>query len=599
MNPDRPIYSSASHDTSSVRPRNRRLISYGDENDSVLHDAGPSNSWSRSNSQSPFPSRGVSPIPGTHPSRQPSSTTKAGSITSSDGSAWRRNDNEQSNASSGLGLWESWSSLQGIASTLLGSNAQQSTKLKSGDALGSAVWRKPGKGLNTGPPNPQWGPDIAAGQKYSTGSKEERQAMVQAKKRETLLLADETQFCPSSASHKRRDSNLRLSNSATTTDQDGDAFVYVHQVRPQDTLAGVMIRYQCQPAVFRKVNRLWPNDNIQIREHVFLPVEACSVKGRKVDAAIDSTLNHDISNSSVPQQAHHNSNNLFSLDTNNSSPSLTSNQNPDLDPEYKHEYFVSIPGIPESIEIARIPRRTLGFFPPSRRKSQTLSDPDFSYSDSPKTSFDITSSRLNPLSLNTSPSPSRNRARPPNRPHRSNSASYWADRLKGPGGVGTLRGSGPGWPANPGPAEDSLNKMFAHHLPNVAPRDSFDSVHSATSSTGTGLENVGGVIEGWVRKVGTRIAGGLEPAEAYRRQMGGRMGDLIELESSGEGGILDGSALPSQVDGSGARRGSGDFSINTNPGTAATVTATEEEVLLRERFPPRGRMVDAQTSRRL
>lgn len=142
--------------------------------------------------------------------------------------------------------------------------------------------------------------------------------------------------------------------------------------------------------------------------------------------------------------------------------------------------------------------------------------------------------------------------------------------------------------------------MFAHHLPNVAPRESFDSVCSASSSTATGLENVGGVIEGWVRKVGTRIAGGLEPTEAYRRQAG-RMGDLIELESSedhgGDGLDASASVLASQVDGSGSRGRSRDVFTSPNPGTDVMVTATEEEVLLRERFPPRGRMVDARTRR--
>jgi hypothetical protein len=178
----------------------------------------------------------------------------------------------------------------------------------------------------------------------------------------------------------------------------------------------------------------------------------------------------------------------------------------------------------------------------------------------------------------------------------------------------------------PGPAEDSLNKMFAHHLPNVAPRESFDSVHSTSS---TGLENVGGVIEGWVRKVGTRITGVVGSEEAYRQQGRGRlrMGDLIELESSGDtvedwdrdqigfgagvgqghhegvlgGGGVGGGAFGGPATGSG--RSSRDLVKRRESAHAATgsgsggVTATEE-ALLRERFPPRGRMVDAQTKGR-
>ncbi len=414
--------------------------------------------------------------------------------------------------------------------------------------------------------------------------------MVQAKKREALLLAEVNEFPNTSAAHKRRDSDLRVSSSATSAEQDGDALVYVHRVKPQDTLAGVMIRYQCQPAMFRKVNGLWPNDNIQIREHVFLPIEACAVRGRKIDAEA-SIVNNDVSTSTPAEQLKHNFSRYCDLRTDKLSPSLSNP--PDLDSEYKHEYFVTFPGRTENVEIARMPRRTLGFFPPSRRKSQTLPETDL-YTDSPKTSLDI-ASRHNSISLNSSPSRDR-----PNRPHRSGSGSYFVDRLKGPGGIGTLRGCGPGGVVNPGPADDSLNKMFAHHLPNVAPRQSFDSVHSASS---TGLENVGGVIEGWVRKVGTRIAGSMEPGEAYRQQ--GRMGDLIELESSDpiedersglgqhDEGVLGAGA--DAFDGPASGRSSRD--ILKGRGTATTDVTATEEALLRERFPPRGRTVDAQTNK--
>jgi LysM repeat protein len=595
MNPVRSNYPSASSE-SSIRPRNRRLISYGDDGDVTLGDAATSTSSSQPTSRPPFPSRGVSPIPGAHPSRQSYSTANAGHVMSN-GIGSGRNGREHINSSSGLGLWESWSSIQSIASTLLGSDAQQGTKGKSSGTVNPSTWRKAAKFPRLWSPTPQWGPETASEQKYTAGSKEERRAMVQDKKREALLLADVNGLANSSTLHKRRDSDLRLCDSATSVEQDGDALVYVHKVKPQDTLAGVMIRYQCQPAVFRKVNRLWPNDRIQIREHVFLPVEACALRGRRVEVD-KSRPDHDLSNSTAAEQCNHISSNQIDPKPDYESSYISSNTNPDHDPEYKHEYFVSIPGIPENVEIARIPRRTLGFFPPSRRKSQTYSETDL-YSDSPKTSLDLTT-RLNSISLNASPS--RNRT---NRPHRSGSGSYFVDRLKGPGGVGTLRGSGPGGVTAPGPAEDSLNKIFAHHLPNVAPRESFDSVRSASSS---GLENVGGVIEGWVRKVGTRIAGSMEPAEAWRQHGGSRMGDLIELESSGDtaedaaDGVGHGTGqqgnenVIAAFDGPASGRNSRDL-LKGKSTTTAGVTATEE-ALLRERFPPRGRMVDAQTNRR-
>ncbi|ERF74795.1 hypothetical protein EPUS_03179 [Endocarpon pusillum Z07020] len=619
MNPDGSTYTSTSPKDCSIRPRNnRRLISFDDHDGSTLQDAGSSAPWSQPKFTSPFPSRGVSPIPGAHPSRPLPAAADPRSIAPSNYDSGKTGRG-QTSAASGLGLWESWSSIQSIASTLLGSDAQQPPKGKGGGTFNASVRRKFGNASGVGATTPQWGPETSTGQTHIAGSKEERQAMVQAKKRETLLLADANGLSGLYTPHKRRDSNLRLPDTATPAEYDGDALVYVHKVKPQDTLAGVMIRYQCQPAVFRKVNRLWPNDNIQIRDHVFLPVEACAIRGRRIDTK-ESVPDHNIPTCVGPNQSKNNSNNHFHLPADDTSPSLTPNTNSDLDPEYKHEYFVSLPNIPESIEIARIPRRTLGFFPPSRRKSQTLSDLD-PYSDTPKTSLDM-NSRLNSLSLSTSPS--RNR---PNRSQRSNSrsntSSYWADRLKGPGGVGPLRSSGPGL-AGPGPAEDSLNKMFAHHLPNVAPRESFDSVRSTGSSATAGLENVGGVIEGWVRKVGSKITGNPEPEEVYRRLGGGAgsggrngMGDLIELEdSSGDTvmeehhmGVLGASTCASvpAFDGPASRPGSGwnsrDLLTLKGKGSAgvgvtasATASAIEEEALLRERFPPRGRMVDAQTN---
>ncbi len=605
MNPDKSTYTSTGPRNPSIRPRNnRRLISYDDADGSTLQDAGSLTS------SSPFPSRRVSPIPGTHPLRPlPSAANTRSAAPSIDSSG--KNGRGQTIATSGLGLWESWSSLQSIASTLLGSDPQQTTKGKGGGTFHHSVRRKSGNPSGVGLTTAQWGPETSTGQTHIAGSKEERQAMVQAKKRETLLLADANGLSSLRASHKRRDSNLRLSDSASPPEHDGDALVYVHKVKPQDTLAGVMIRYQCQPAVFRKVNRLWPNDNIQIRDHVFLPVEACAIRGRRIDKNHSGTV-HDISTCAAPDQSKSNSSNHFHLPTDETSPSITPNTNSDLEPEYKHEYFVSLPNIPESIAIARIPRRTLGFFPPSRRKSQTLSDVD-PYSDTPKTSLDI-SSRFDSLSL--SASPSRNR---PNRPQRSNSksnsSSYWADRLKGPGGVGTLRSSGPGGTVGPGPADDSLNKMFAHHLPNVAPRESFDSVRSTASSATAGLENVGGVIEGWVRKVGSKITGTPEPEEVYRMLAGGaggasemRMGDLIELEDNGEtgedssvfgqheGAGVSG-ACASAFDGSGSERNSRDLLNMKGKDKGSTgIGVPEEEALLRERFPPRGKTVDAQTN---
>jgi hypothetical protein len=97
------------------------------------------------------------------------------------------------------------------------------------------------------------------------------------------------------------------------------------------------------------------------------------------------------------------------------------------------------------------------------------------------------------------------------------------------------------------------------------------------------------------------LTGAVEPAEAYRQRGTGRgrgwMGDLIELESSSdtvEDQPREHEGILGAVDGPVSARSSRDLKMKGKANAGANVTATEE-ALLRERFPPRGRMVDAQT----
>lgn len=115
---------------------------------------------------------------------------------------------------------------------------------------------------------------------------------------------------------------------------------------------------------------------------------------------------------------------------------------------------------------------------------------------------------------------------------------------------------------SPGPAQDSLNKMFAAHLPSMAPppgqeyftpwAPSLLDAGPGTSSQyggsgavtplggpGLDLQEIGGAIEGWVRKVGTQAQKLLSepgtPGQGKRSAVpvigavGGDLGDLIEL----------------------------------------------------------------------
>ena len=114
---------------------------------------------------------------------------------------------------------------------------------------------------------------------------------------------------------------------------------------------------------------------------------------------------------------------------------------------------------------------------------------------------------------------------------------------------------------SPGPAQDGLNKLFAAHLPNVAPPPGQEyftpwapSLLDADAGTytqygggsgsrtplgGVDLQEIGGAIEGWVRKVGSQASKLLAetPTGSQGKRsggpvigvVGGDFGDLIEL----------------------------------------------------------------------
>lgn len=465
------------------------------------------------------------------------------------------------------GLWgTSWSSVQNIASNLL-----------SGDTIRGRVGsqsprpnRRPLEATqgrkSSGPA--QWGPSGSGGQQLGFGSREDRLAQVQARKRETLLAADSHLRPDATGRYKRRDSEDRSASLAKRAEsEDRDTLVYIHKVKTSDTLAGVMIKYNCQPNAFRKANRLWPNDNIQVRKTVFLPVEACGVKGRKLpEPGNSSGLSNDgmmEESMATPTNAHNPWRGAAESPDVHGTPFSSIQTSPSVsasDPEdqpWKHESWVMIDGFTEAVEIGRLSRRTLGFFPPSRRKSTTFSDLEM-----PIASLDIMAK-------------SHAEKRHQRKKSLSTSGSHFAHQLEGPGGVGTLGRD----VHNPGPAQDRLNKIFAPHLPNVAPRTSFDSV---TSTSSTGVENVGGAIEGWVRKLASKAV-----ARVQSPGPGGRsgIGDLIELVDSAEVG--DG--LKHGIENGNAR------AAGKSPTEA---WRDEQERSLREHFPPRGRVFGESTRRK-
>ncbi|KIW55910.1 hypothetical protein PV05_04617 [Exophiala xenobiotica] len=606
------LYQSASSSTSTLRPRAPRLISYLDDDSNDI----AAISTSSSSTPPRLPSRGASPNPNASVSR--SKSTEQSRNARFNNTHTRSSSGSQTLSAGGQGIWEPWSSIQGLASTLLGNETQRSSGSRANGATKKPLWMKQDKSYGTKVSTQKWGPSHEAPSSAVQEAIEERKAMVQAKKREALLLPSASENRDSLGRYKRRDSDAGASRS-TPTDSAEDALVYLHEVQKGDTLAGVIIKYNCQADPFRKINRFWPNDNIQTRTHVLVPLEGCAARGKKVDSPY---LTNDLFDSRLDNLTTRTSSTSQGSDslppeglTNSTAPSVFASEPLSLitssseEIDFKHDSWVVLPGIKDPVEILRVPRRALGYFPRTRRKSNATTTVA-SATSTPKTSFDMlrhppTHAAQVSLSLNASPvRSSRMNARPSLGRQRSSSATRnsFVEALRGPGGVGTLRGLRTE-ASRPGPAEDTLNRQFAQYLPDLlppadiprtgltlrpspraTPRPSTDSTRS-TRSNSSGLGEVGGAIEGWVRK----MAG-------VKRERGAaidKMGDLIELETNTE---LDGMGNG----GSSSSRGPEDTSDVSTPtaGRAATSATTSsatttQEALLNERFPIRGRVRNA------
>ncbi|KAJ5096156.1 hypothetical protein NUU61_005512 [Penicillium alfredii] len=553
--------------SSTVRSRPRRLVSLMDDDD----DSSDSNSYAYQNDSQPFASglssnlssseigatrsrgatpsplssRGVSPMPMKHPSRANASRNRSDY---NEASLFGWNGSSKASSSRGAAdfLDSSWSSLQSLASSVLGSESGRSTP---NNTTNTHTRRKPSRSdkrpsfesCDVGSYDPSI-PEVGA------GTKEERQAFVQAKKREALLLADADPMASPSRRHKRRDSGDYF-DQGPDPDQDEDALAYIHHVQSSDTITGVTIKYGCQPAIFRKANGFWPSDSVQSRKTVLLPVDACSVKGRPIRPTESTDLldtdSEDPNDSSIAPAS-------GSKGVLSPGPTMTSSGcEAEANRIWKHESSVEIDGFSAPVEIGRVPRRALGFFPRTRRKSTSYTDAEplsissreatrdsspYGSPQPPSSPGILPRTRIQgdqPSSTDTLASRSR---------HRRQRSSI---HLTGTG-VGTLDHSS----TAPGPALDGLSRFFAQHMPALAPpqpppnvrRSSFDSASTVTSNASTGLENIGGALEGWVRKVTIRAKAGINelqqgPTNQQGSSRGRNMwgfGDLIELDDARE-----------------------------------------------------------------
>lgn len=441
-------------------------------------------------------------------------------------------------------LGNSWSTLQGLASTVLGNDVEMGTEGHNKRATGRPRRTKPSlaqhrRAVSAVPPQ-KWGPSGGSGAMIGIGFSESREATVQAKKRERLLLANGYETSDSSGNYKRRMSDDRTSSAPPVeNEREGtrEAMVYIYQVQPQDTLAGVTIKFGCHPTVFRRVNRLWPNDTIQSRKTVMVPVDTCSVKGgpcpSPTEDALDLLSDETTPTASdepfttwPPPQTHIRTSSSITRDSSSSNS----------DPPWRHDSWVLLPTHPTPIELARLSRRTLGFFPPGRRKSNSYSEFDVT----PSTSLDL----VRPSSPAASSSVAPSLARKSSHGKGSNGNSIAAHMI-GPGGVGTLDPSA----RNPGPAPNKLNEYLGPYLPDVTPKPGFETEDPLPALTAAAVP-MSNSIEGWVRKIASRAASALPPAPSQgkrgkkpRHALGGAVvgleGDLIELSDGLEGLDID------------------------------------------------------------
>lgn len=467
------------------------------------------------------------------------------------------------------------STFQQVASSVMGSVAgDEDPNTRNGTFWGTTKRTAPAK---------EWGPSQAATKSdkdggIGTGSTSEREAAVRAKKMRRILEGkdEEHTAVDTSGNYKRRlSSDEQRPGSAQ---EDGHALVYVHHVQPQDTFAGIVLRYNCPRDVVRKSNGLW-NDSLSSRKTLLLPVDACAVKGRPCEAPSADFQGVDLL-APTPgiEEPPPFSNGITWAGTN---PETSTERPEDGDRPWSHVRWVLIESSPSSkpIEIARMPRKSLSYFPPRRRNSQaTLSSVS-----TPRASLDmvglsqtISQTSTDPIgSASSTPSrrmsnlghrpsntigsvgstgsyfpPSAPSARP--RRERRESVSEAADRLgwmKGPGGVGTLGKS----VRMPGPAQDSFNNWTRKNLPGIAidslPSSSISGaevahfgfneelaaiaegtsndssgVPGAATSSGNGFENAAAVVEGFFRKLAIKGVPGTPSLNGRTENA-----DLIEL----------------------------------------------------------------------
>ncbi|KAI5920228.1 Arv1-like family-domain-containing protein [Camillea tinctor] len=507
-------------DPTTVRPRNRKgPIS-----------SNAANTPSLTPRDSPTPSRGVSPMPSARLSRTKLQTSGRSSPTN----AFSRGLLE--------GSWApSWASVQDFASSLLeggySSEPSRPNSRNGSKPRPKSIWKGFGaSSTNLTKSSSNWGPappsrsrpspdDIAA------GSLAEREAQLKARKTASVLESHEgvNGGLDVTGKYKRRNSDENIRSASQPVVQ--DHLVYLHHVHRTDTYAGIVLRYRCMEHAFRRMNGLWARDNIQVRKHLLIPVDACEIKGRpcsppsyhssQVDHPESSPQPPDFTNpgpSSLGSQQPLHDDYFGSLNGKNTELS----RQEDEEPPWTHVRWVKIDSLQDPVEIVRVKRTAVGYFPPRRKKSthtvSTFSTPRHSLELS-KTAVDSSEVADSPGRL-SSRRQSSTSARPsfgsPSTRSRVGSIGQgdgmpaWMRR---PGGVGTMGRS----VKAPGPAKDYLNSWVNRRLPgfNIDSMPSMSIMGSETAHFGfnNARDENSGIVE-------SPFEDGRDATDASRNGMG-------------------------------------------------------------------------------
>ncbi|KAF5659356.1 hypothetical protein FHETE_9437 [Fusarium heterosporum] len=562
-----------SSDTTSVRPRNRRLASnLDDDSDTAtsreasrsrrnrnlhVHDAtgspSPARSYGLLSASSPANSRSASPLPSGRGTASPYRTNSAANLTNF------FNDS----------LTQSWASIQGFTSSLISGDNGAARRSQSHNRAGSrpGTWgrdfssssgsKKAGGAWGPAPPQEPNLNDVGA------GSRAERETALKAAKTAMVLESHDgvNGGLDVGGKHKRRNSD----ESVPEQSQAQEFMVYIHKVEPSDTYAGLILRYQCREDAFRKANGLWTRDSVQVRKWLMIPVDACDVRGRPCDPP--SWQNAHGVDLLAPTPAAEEStsavhDDFFSRPANGTSSvtQLTEEE----ERSWTHVRWVKIDSFSHPVEIARVARNAMGYFPPRRKKSirtiSTLSTPRQSldlYSNPPSGSAGTSSRRQS--SLGHRPQLSGTVMSSPGRGAMSDGGESLPAWMRRPGGVGSM---GMGTRA-PGPDKDHLTTWTKKYLPgltlegipsmsvmgsetahfgfkagessSIVENPTGEGQDSSSTQQGNGLDKAAAAVETWLR--GALIRKPSSQLDRIRGMPEGsrpeRNGDLIELTDNG------------------------------------------------------------------